>query len=117
MKKSSRYREPASKNGLTDKKWERLREMILARDDYLCQESKRYGKRIQAQCVHHIFPREYFPEWKYEPWNLISLSNQQHDRLHDRTSHKLSEKGWELLLRTARKNKIAIEDHWKEMIC
>ena len=45
-----------------NKKWERKREVILGRDDYSCQESKRYGKRVDAVTVHHIYPVEFYPE-------------------------------------------------------
>lgn len=100
----------SDKTGINDKKWETLRAFILARDTYLDQELKRYGKRVEASTVHHIFPREYFPQYIYEPWNLISLSRDTHNKLHDRTGHKLTEKGWELLVRTARKNEIVIEE-------
>lgn len=104
------------KEGLTGKRWERLREFVLARDQYLDQEAKRYGKRMEAQVVHHIFPREFFPEFAFDEWNLISLSNKTHDEMHDRTSHLLTEKGFALMLRTARKRNIPIEDDWKKFI-
>lgn len=104
------------KDGLTGKKWERLREFVLARDQYLDQEAKRYGRRIEATVVHHIFPREYFPEFAFEEWNLISLSSKTHDEMHDRTTHKLTDKGFELLIRTARKKKMTIESSWKQML-
>ena len=91
-------------------KWERLRRSVLARDGYLDQEAKRYGKRIEAEHVHHIFPREYFPEYTYEPWNLISVSLQTHNKLHDRDSHRLTKKGVDLLLRTARSRGINISE-------
>jgi len=104
------------KFGLNDKRWEDLRAFILARDNYLDQELTRYGKRIEANTVHHIFPREYFPEYRYEPWNLISLSRDTHNKLHDRTGRKLTEKGWDLLVRTARKNGIEIDEGLHEAI-
>ena len=104
------------KDGLVGKRWERMREFILARDQYLDQEAKRYGKRVEAQVVHHIFPREFFPQYAFDEWNLISLSNKTHDEMHDRTSHLLTMKGFELMLRTARKEKIQIEDAWKNIV-
>ena len=76
-----------------NKKWERKREVILGRDDYLCQESKRYGKRVDAVTVHHIYPVEFYPELTYVNWNLISLSNEKHNAMHDRDAHKLTELG------------------------
>ena len=77
-------------------RWLRLREAVLRRDGYMCQISKRYGKRVQATTVHHIFPRDEYPEYQWEPWNLISLSGARHDELHDRTTGALTEKGQNL---------------------
>lgn len=105
-----------SKDGINEKKWRSLREYILSRDNYLDQVAKRYGKRIEATEVHHIFPREYFPEYIYEPWNLISVSTGTHNSLHDRESHKLTADGWSLLVRTARKNGIAIVQELRKQI-
>ena len=104
------------KDGLVGKKWERLREFVLARDQYLDQEAKRYGKRMEAQVVHHIFPREYFPQYAFDEWNLISLSNKTHDEMHDRASHLLTAKGFDLMIRTARRQKIPIEESWKRFV-
>ena len=53
------------------KAWKNKREYILRRDHYLCQESKRYGKHIEAETVHHIFPLEDYPELAFVNWNLI----------------------------------------------
>lgn len=77
-------------------KWKRKRNYILRRDHYLCQESKRYGIHIQADTVHHIYPAEFYPELRYIDWNLISLSRDVHNTLHDRTSHNLTKEGIEL---------------------
>lgn len=85
------------------KRWQRLRKAVLARDGYQCQESKRYGKAVPATTVHHIFPREDYPQYQWEPWNLISLSNEVHDQMHNRTTRELTQQGLELLERTATK--------------
>ena len=95
-------------------RWKKLRERILRRDGYQCQLSKRYGKMVQADTVHHIFPREIFPVYEWEPWNLISLSAKKHDSLHARETHELTAEGIELLRRTARKNGIPIPDQYSE---
>ena len=79
-------------------RWQRLRERVLRRDGYLCQVSKRYGKRVEATTVHHVFPREEFPEYEWAPWNLVSLAGNVHDELHDRTTGALTEKGVETTL-------------------
>ena len=82
-------------------RWQAKRRKILRRDKYICQLSKRYGKLVEADTVHHIFPREDYPEYAYCDWNLISLSAEQHNRLHDRRTNKLTRLGLELLERTA----------------
>ncbi|WP_234288650.1 HNH endonuclease [Listeria ivanovii] len=74
-------------------KWKRKRKKILRRDEYLCQEAKRYGRTESAEMVHHIFTREEYPEIEFEDWNLISLSNRSHNSMHKRESHELTREG------------------------
>ena len=90
------------------KRWEHKRELILKRDGYRCQISASLGKNIQANTVHHIFPLDELPEYAWESWNLISVSNEMHERLHDRTNGTLNAEGIALLRRTARRNNIPI---------
>jgi 5-methylcytosine-specific restriction endonuclease McrA len=75
------------------KRWKRKREAVLRRDEYLCQQSKRYGKTEPATTVHHIYPLEYYPQLALESWNLISLSDKQHNAMHDRITHELTALG------------------------
>lgn len=82
--------------------------MILKRDGYRCQVNARLGKNIPATTVHHIFPMKEFPEYAWENWNLISVSTEAHEQLHDRSMGALSDEGIALLKRTARKNNIPI---------
>lgn len=105
-----------SSHDLSISRWTHLRAYILKRDRYLDQVALRYGKRIEANIVHHVFPRELFPQYTYEAWNLISVSNKTHNELHVRDSHKLTAKGWELLVRTARKNGIEIPDGLRDLL-
>ena len=81
-------------------RWKRKRAHILKLEGYMCQESKRYGKRIDANVVHHIFPSDDYPEYQWCDWNLISLSNTMHNSMHDRTTNKLTALGEELRKRT-----------------
>lgn len=85
------------------KRWERLRASVLRRDGYMCQASLRYGKHIQANTVHHIFPASKYPQYIWEPWNLISLSASAHNAMHVRDSEELTDEGMALLIRTARR--------------
>lgn len=76
--------------------WKHKRNMILRRDSYTCQLCKRYGKTTVAKHVHHIFPWEFYPQYTYENWNLISLCQQCHNRMHDRDTHEITEEGKKL---------------------
>lgn len=90
------------------RRWQKLREIVLRRDGYQCQIARRYGRQVKAEVVHHIFPRKDYPEYQYCSWNLISLSSEAHNKLHDRMTDTLTEEGMQLLKRTARKRGIEI---------
>lgn len=91
------------------KTWKKKRAVILRRDKYKSQLSARYGRSVEADTVHHILPVEYFPEYKLIDWNLISLSSEEHNRMHDRTTHRLTAEGMALAIMTARKQGLDIE--------
>lgn len=93
---------------LNSRRWKQKRAAILRRDGYMDQVAKRYGRRIPATTVHHIFPRDQYPEYQWENWNLIAVSAETHDALHNRWTQELTDLGMELLRRTARKNNIAL---------
>ncbi len=76
-----------------NRRWRSLRERALRRDGYKCREAARYGKAVEAQVVHHIWPAEDYPEFAYCLWNLASLSAQAHDKMHDRKTGKLTALG------------------------
>ena len=90
------------------RRWKKIREGVLRRDGYLCQISLRYGKHIEADTVHHIFPVDQFPEFQWETWNMISLAGSVHNRMHVRDSQELTEEGRQLMERTARKRGLNI---------
>ena len=94
-------------------RWKRLRESVQRRDGYMCQESRRFGKRVEATTVHHVFPRDAFPEYQWEPWNLVSLAGDVHDKMHDRVTGELTDRGAELLRRVARKNGIQVPGRYQ----
>lgn len=89
-----------------EKRWERKRNKILKRDGYQCQMSKRFGKIRSAEVVHHILPLEEYPEYALCDWNLISLSREAHNTLHDRVTGELTERGKALARKIMRENKI-----------
>lgn len=74
-------------------RWQRLREAALARDGWLCQECRRYGKRTEASVVHHVWPAEEFPAWQWKAWNLVSLCQSCHNEMHVRRTCELTERG------------------------
>ncbi len=90
------------------KRWERVRAAVLRRDGYVCQVSKRYGRRVAADTVHHVFPRDVFPQFEWDGWNLVSVAREVHEQLHDRATGELTEKGRELLRRVARREGIEV---------
>ena len=91
-------------------RWKAKREAILRRDKYTCQESKRYGKRITANTVHHIYPVELYPALAFLSWNLVSLSAEKHNAMHDRETHELTALGLEWQRRRAPQFKAWLED-------
>lgn len=62
--------------------WKRMRERILRRDGYQCRICKRYGRMTQATEVHHIKHVDEYPEFAFDPDNLISLCHACHQGQH-----------------------------------
>lgn len=75
------------------KRWERLRERVLGRDKYKCQECRRYGKAVAANTAHHAWPADDYPEWAWSAWNLVSLCAGCHNAMHDRDTGELTDLG------------------------
>ena len=80
-------------------KWKAKRTNILKRDNYMCQECKRYGKTTGATTVHHVKPLEFNLELRLDSNNLISLCSVCHDKMHDRTNNELTDLGKKLIER------------------
>ena len=76
----------------TSKRWKHLRARVL-REQPLCQEAQRYGRREPATVAHHVYPVEDFPGWRFCRWNLIAVSVDAHNSFHDRVTGKLTERG------------------------
>ena len=70
-------------NGYHTQRWVRLREKILRRNGYRSREAARYGRAVQADTVHHIWPAEDYPEFAWEPWNLLSITQDEHRLMHN----------------------------------
>lgn len=91
-------------------KWKRKRAKILKRDNYLDKYLEKKGILKNAEVVHHILPREQFPQYEYEDWNLISLTRQTHRHImHNAFNGKLTKEGERLMYETAFKNGIKLK--------
>lgn len=77
----------------TGSRWAALRESALRRDHYRCRECSRYGRRTDATHVHHVWPVEDFPEYRWSRWNLLSLCLGCHNAMHDRETRQLTALG------------------------
>lgn len=88
--------------------WKNLRALVLRQAEYKDQLEARTGRNVPATMVHHIFPRDKYPEYELERWNCIAVSDETHELLHIRATNGLSPLGWELLFETAEKNNIPI---------
>lgn len=90
-------------------KWTSKRGRILRRDSYECQNCKRYFKTKTATTVHHIYFYEDYPELALLSWNLISLCNDCHNKMHNRVSDEPTNLGIEL------QNKIKIKNEFENL--
>lgn len=84
----------------TCSRWRALRASVLRAAGYRCQYFARYGRNVEATRVHHIWPADEFPQYAWCRWNLIALSLEGHNAMHDRISGKLSPTGEALRRRT-----------------
>lgn len=92
------------------KRWKEKRKHILLRDKWKDQVALRDGVTIEANVVHHILPREEYPQYAWCDWNLISVSQETHKkRLHEKYTGKLTKLGKALMYETAAKNNIPLK--------
>ena len=63
-------------------KWKQLRDYVLARDNYLCQDCLDSNRLIAAEEVHHII--EVKDDWskRYDKDNLVRLCKSCHRKRH-----------------------------------
>lgn len=76
-------------------KWIVKRKKILKRDGYECQNCKRYFRSREAKVVHHIFFYEDFTELGLVNWNLVSLCDGCHNKMHNRLTGEATKLGKE----------------------
>ena len=78
-------------------RWKKKRLRILKLDGYRDQYAAMFGKDIEADMVHHIYPADEYPEWAYCTWNLISINKAiTHNKLENRKTGKLTKEGLRL---------------------
>lgn len=105
-------------NGIENGDWERFihsktwkikRQNILRRDGYIDQYVKRTTGQIQpGHIVHHILPKEQFPQYALADWNLMTVGTYTHRAvLHTKTG-KLSKAGEALMRETAAMNGVEL---------
>ena len=94
------------------RKWKWKRQNILQRDGYIDQYLlKKDGRTVEATVVHHILPKEKFPQYSMADWNLISVARDTHmGILHNPISGELTREGRQLMIETAYKNNIAMHE-------
>lgn len=71
----------SSREFLCTAEWQRKRAEILRRDKYLCRHCLRYGRRRDADQVHHIVARAEAPELALTSNNLVSLCSACHTKI------------------------------------
>lgn len=74
-------------------KWQKKRKHILWLDGYKDIVESWFGRTREANLVHHIYPAQYYPQWEWEDWNLISVSFATHNKLENRRTGELTEFG------------------------
>ena len=99
----------ASNEFYKSKRWQRLRAAILQRDGFQCQISKTFNRSEPANTVHHIFPIEDYPQYRWEEWNLISVCSEIHNALHDRNTGALTRLGEDLRREVAKERGLVPE--------
>lgn len=74
-------------------KWKNKRLHILRLDGYKDRVAAMFGRTVEADTVHHIYPAEEYPEYAWCDWNLISVSFATHNKLENRRTGELTELG------------------------
>lgn len=62
--------------------WAKTREIILTRDNYLCQNCLKNNRIKKADVVHHIKELRDYPELAFDESNLVSWCHTCHTRHH-----------------------------------
>lgn len=71
-------------------RWKKLRETALRRDKYLCRECYKYGKRVEAEVVHHKVEVLTDYSLAFDLDNLESLCKACHNKRHPEKANILN---------------------------
>lgn len=71
--------------------WKKCREIVLIRDNYLCQECIKLDRLTAANTVHHIIHLKDDPSKAMDIDNLTSVCPTCHERLHPNRGQKQKE--------------------------
>lgn len=85
----------SNKSFYGNKKWTVKRAKILKRDGYECQNCRRYFRSKEAKVVHHIYFYEDYAELGLMNWNLVSLCDGCHNKMHNRLTNEATKLGKE----------------------
>lgn len=80
-----------SRSFYNSKSWQNVRQLVLIRDNHLCQMCLRKGKITAADMVHHIKPIDEFPWLALVLENLESLCHPCHNKEHPEKGSKKKE--------------------------
>lgn len=72
--------------------WKKCREIVLMRDDYLCQECMKLDRLTAANTVHHIIHLKDDPSKALAIDNLTSVCPTCHERLHPNRGQEKEQK-------------------------
>lgn len=75
------------------------------------QVALREGVKLEADTVHHILPREEYPQYQLCDWNLIAVNGKltHKARLHEKYTGKLTKLGKALMYEVAARNNIQLK--------
>lgn len=94
---------------LCSKKWRDKRQAILRRDGYIDQYVlATEGRTISGSIVHHILPKEKYPQYALCSWNLITVSPRTHSYILHNRNGSLTKAGHLLMCQTAYDNNIPL---------
>lgn len=80
-----------SKQFYHSREWKEIRESILKRDNYLCQEPNCEDPAEEVHHIIHVTPANINIRETHAPNNLISLCRNHHCRKHDRDRYTSTE--------------------------